>query len=126
MINVADVVAELDGNGFNQRELLEISAKLTELAVIRERIVEELSVFYDDDELTDIFGTLKKPSTDQQLLSKLLRESLSKREKQCYLMHTVDNKSMGNIAIELGVSKGAVQQSIERARKKIERIEEEI
>ncbi|MDW0113779.1 sigma factor-like helix-turn-helix DNA-binding protein [Sporosarcina saromensis] len=45
--------------------------------------------------------------------------SFSLRERQCYILHVAQKRSMGDIATELGVSKSMVQQSIRRAKKKI-------
>ncbi|WP_252503262.1 sigma factor-like helix-turn-helix DNA-binding protein [Sporosarcina sp. Marseille-Q4943] len=46
--------------------------------------------------------------------------SFSLRERQCYLLHVAQKRSMADIATELGVSKSMVQQSIRRAKKKID------
>lgn len=46
--------------------------------------------------------------------------SLSARERECYLLHTTQDKSMEEIAEVIGVRKRTVQQYIERAREKIE------
>lgn len=46
--------------------------------------------------------------------------SLSIRERQCFVMHVAEGKSMGNIAEEMKISKRTVQQYIERARKKVQ------
>ncbi|WP_342505641.1 sigma-70 family RNA polymerase sigma factor [Sporosarcina sp. FSL K6-2383] len=45
--------------------------------------------------------------------------SFSLRERQCYILHMAQGMSWSKIADELGVSKSMVQQSINRARKKI-------
>lgn len=45
--------------------------------------------------------------------------SFSLRERQCYLLHVAQGMSWSKIADELGISKSMVQQSINRARKKI-------
>ena len=46
--------------------------------------------------------------------------SFSLRERQCYILHVGKKKSMSEIAYELGVSKSMVQQSIRRAKNKVE------
>lgn len=46
--------------------------------------------------------------------------SFSLRERQCYIFHVAEKKSMSEIAYELGVSKSMVQQSIRRAKNKVE------
>lgn len=45
---------------------------------------------------------------------------LSRREKQCYMLHVVDGMSLGDIGMELQLSKASVQTNIGRAKKKIE------
>lgn len=118
MLNVADIVAELDGNGFSQGDILDFSRELTQFTIMKDNLSSFLKVVYDDHELEEMLGTIKQPTRQQLILSNSLT-SFSKREKQCYVMATVDGKSWGNIAKEIGISKGAVQQYIERARKKI-------
>lgn len=46
-------------------------------------------------------------------------EILSERERYCYAAHAVESKSYSAIAKELGITKGAVQMYIRRARKKL-------
>lgn len=46
--------------------------------------------------------------------------SFSARERQCYLMHVAERRSMSEIADVLDLKKRSVQQYIERARKKVE------
>lgn len=52
--------------------------------------------------------------------------SFSLRERQCYILHVAQKRSMSDIANELGVSKSMVQQSIRRAKRKVqERVEKD-
>lgn len=46
--------------------------------------------------------------------------ALSPRERQCYILHNAQRLSMAEIAVELGVSKSAVQIYIKRAKEKVE------
>lgn len=45
---------------------------------------------------------------------------LSTRERQCFMMYVVDGMSYGDIAQELHLARGTVQNNVERAREKIE------
>ncbi|WP_127580171.1 sigma factor-like helix-turn-helix DNA-binding protein [Paenibacillus koleovorans] len=58
--------------------------------------------------------------SDEQKL-KLVREllKLSKRERECFLLHAVQGKSWAEVATELNLSKNSVQKYIERARTKV-------
>ncbi len=51
-----------------------------------------------------------------------LFKNFSNRERQCYLMYEAEQLSMGKIAEKIGISKGAVQMYIRRARSKVEEI----
>lgn len=121
MLSVTDVVAELDGSGFIDSELIEISRELTEFTISRQRLQKRLAKSFGEEELNHILLTIEDVSFQEHFKAKIF-SSLSPREKECYLMHTVDRKSFNNIAKELGVSKGRVQEAIERSRKKIEKL----
>lgn len=119
MISVHEVMARLDGNGYEQKVILETANKLNQLAIMKEEVTPTLKDVYADDELEELLGILKAPTMQQQVLSNALA-SFSKRQEQCYLMHTVESKSFANIAEELGVTKGTVGVHINRAREKIQ------
>lgn len=119
MLSVADVVAELGGNSFNDDELLDFSRELTHFLIMRDNLTNALKEIYEDYELEEMLGSIVMPTRQQQVISNSLT-SFSPREKQCYVMYTVDLMSFSAIGRSLGISKSTVQQSIERARKKIE------
>ncbi len=56
---------------------------------------------------------------DEKMIMADILKSLSLRERQCYILHVGHKKSMGEIAIELGVTKSTVQTNITRARSKV-------
>lgn len=124
MLDVSNIVGDLIGNGYTETEILEISNELTSFTISREKLFEKLSTTYENEELKDILMTIEASSLHHQIMAKVLKR-LSPREKECYLMHAVENKSWGNIAKELGVSKGRVQQAINRAKVKIEKLKRE-
>lgn len=119
MHSVSDVMEDLIGNGYTETEILEISGELTSFTISREKLFAKLSEAYDEDELKEILMTIEGVSFHQQIMAKLF-EVLTPIEKERYLLHTVDNRSLASIAKEQGVSKGAVQLSITRTREKIE------
>lgn len=119
MLSVDCVIGELDGNGFNQRDLIYISAKLTQLVGIREEVRDSLTMVYEEDEVDDLLGTLLPPGDQQRRLSELLIDTLTKKQREVYLSYVVDRKSMGTIAKELEISKGTVQVCLDRSIAKI-------
>jgi RNA polymerase sigma factor (sigma-70 family) len=54
----------------------------------------------------------------RQLVNVLLK--MSKRERQCYLLHMAQGLSLAEIAKELNVSKASIQTHINRARGKVQ------
>ena len=124
MHSVSDVLDELRGNGFTQQQLFDISKELTEFTISKKRIYNRLVNFFDDEELDGLLITLQDSSFEDEFMAKVFK-ILSPAEKERYLMHTVDKRSVRGIAAEQGVSKGTVQTSIERARQKIEKLKRE-
>lgn len=59
-------------------------------------------------------------STEEKIILADIFASLSHRERQCFILHVAQKKSMGEIADEIGVSKSTVQIYINRAKKKVE------
>lgn len=57
---------------------------------------------------------------EEKIIMADILSSFSLRERQCYILHVAQKMSMGDIATELNVSKSMVQQSIRRAKAKIE------
>lgn len=118
LVQIHEIINDLDGNGIDSGELLQITEDLTNLAEIKERIVGRLSDIYGEEEASDIISVVRRPN-EQQLAMMNFMSSLSEREKQCYFMSAIDHKSFAVIGRELQISKSSVQQYIERARKKL-------
>lgn len=123
MRTVSEVIMDLSGNGLAESGLLELSAALTQLADAKWKISEHLSDFLDKEELDEILLMVERPS-QQQILASSVIECLAPKQKEYYLMHTIENKSIGQIAKEFGVAKGSVQWSIDRAKQKIEMVKD--
>lgn len=60
---------------------------------------------------------------ERQRIAEFMR-GLSRRERECYLMHVAEGLSFAQIARVLGVARGTVQNHIRRARVKIYRAKE--
>lgn len=82
---------------------------------------------YDDmDVIPDISEQLEREplylTQEQRRTLLMVFKNLSHRERQCYIMYEAENLSMQKIANRLGIKKRTVQQYIERAREKVEKI----
>jgi RNA polymerase sigma factor (sigma-70 family) len=76
----------------------------------------------------DLFPTLDL-QTDQPSLSNQQKKmivgillQLSTRERECYLLHMAHGLSLKEISEELNISKRTVQQYVERAKEKVQKI----
>ena len=91
-----------------------------EKAVYQRRSYENIDLIPDIAEQLENDGEKELYMTKEEkiILADILA-SFSLRERQCYILHVAQKRSMSDIANELGVSKSMVQQSIRRAKKKI-------
>jgi len=58
-------------------------------------------------------------SIDDMNLIQTFLTTLSEKQMECFVLNTSYNRSFGQIAVELGISKCTVQEHIELARKKV-------
>ncbi|WP_068672291.1 sigma factor-like helix-turn-helix DNA-binding protein [Oceanobacillus sp. Castelsardo] len=95
---------------------------------IDKRNAYRLKQYEDMDIIPDINEELRKEREPFYLnasqKAKLINifKSFSDRERQCYIMYEAENLSMKKIADRLGIKKRTVQQYIERAREKVEKV----
>ncbi len=108
------LIEDLSNKGCTDAEAIEITTDLMKIDMLRERLGQQL----DEITLDKVIEATKQAGDQERKLSSLLNV-LSPRERQCYLLHTVELLSMGKISDQLGVSKSAVQCYIERAREKL-------
>ncbi|MET3657851.1 sigma factor-like helix-turn-helix DNA-binding protein [Sporosarcina psychrophila] len=96
---------------------------------VDEKAVYQRRSYENIDLIPDIAEQLEEESINKKHLFMTREEkvvladilaSFSLRERQCYILHVGQKKSMSEIAYELGVSKSMVQQSIRRAKNKVE------
>lgn len=125
MGTVSEVINELRGSGITQSDLFEISKNLTEISISRANLYRRLSGSINEEEIEHIMEIATTASFREEFTAKVF-EVLTPTEKDRYLLHTVDNRSLGSIAKEQGVSKGAIQWSVERSREKIDKLRKEL
>lgn len=121
MVRVSEVLKELDGNGFSQEALLEILDQLMLFVDLRDSMYPSLKSVFVKDEIDEILKNIERDDFHKNIIHRI-NSLLSEREKECYYLHLLEDKSFAAIAKELGVSRSMVQQSIRRAKKKIEEI----
>lgn len=96
-----------------------------EKAVYQRRSYENIDLIPDIEmqlrEENDINKKQLFMTREEKIIMADILASFSLRERQCYLLHTAQGMSWSAIAEELGISKSTVQQSINRARKKVEK-----
>jgi RNA polymerase sigma factor (sigma-70 family) len=118
MLDFIDIMNDLDGNGLTETEVLAISNDLAQFTKMRDRVMAPLSDLYSAEQLKEILLVVEPPSLQRQVMANIFG-SLSKREKECFLLYTVENVPMSAIGVRLGVSKGSVNAYIRRAREKM-------
>lgn len=95
-----------------------------EKAVYQRRSYENIDLIPDIAEQLKEEGDINKKhlfmTREEKIILADILSSFSLRERQCYILHMAQGLSWSKIADELGVSKSMVQQSIKRARKKID------
>ncbi|GKV54254.1 hypothetical protein NCCP2222_02010 [Sporosarcina sp. NCCP-2222] len=100
-----------------------------EKAVYQRRSYENIDLIPDIAEQLETEDINKKHlymTREEKIILADILSSFSLRERQCYILHVAQKRSMSDIANELGVSKSMVQQSIRRAKAKIkERVEKD-
>lgn len=80
-----------------------------------------INAYYSSNSSNSVDRSESEALTDQQRdMIKMAMFGLSRREKQCYMLHVVDGMSWRDIGLELHISKSTVQVNIERANIKIE------
>lgn len=87
--------------------------------VYQKKSLESMDVIPDITEQIDINQKQLYMTQEEKIILADILNSFSLRERQCYLSHVAEGKSMGRIADELGLKKRTVQQYIERAKGKI-------
>lgn len=91
-------------------------------SVYQKKLYESMDIIPDITEgLIEEREKLYLDTKQRELLLKLFN-TLSDREKQCFILHEAEQLSMSEIGKKLNVSKTTVQSYINRARKKVEEV----
>lgn len=88
----------------------------------QKRVLYDMNLFPSLDIVPDSLKENDRELTNEEkeLIADILLV-LSPRERQCYLLHYVNQLSFSEIEKELNLSKGTIQSYIERARRKIKK-----
>lgn len=103
-------------------EWMKLGRRPGNLRGIDQRAIYQRTSFMD----MDLFASENNDESDEisERTKKMLVDLLigmSRRERQCYLLHMAQGWSMQEIAEDLGISKPSVQKFIDRAKVKIKR-----
>lgn len=92
------------------------------------RSVYQIQYMEDMDLIPDITNQIAQEREELQMeddqrkiLAKLFIK-LSRRERQCFIMHVGQRKTMQEVSEELGISKSSVQEYLERTRAKVKTV----
>lgn len=119
MHSVSEIISELSGSGLTQTDLFDISKNLTEISISRANLYKRLLGVIDEEEIESILSTATAASFQEEFTAKVF-DVLTPTQKERYLLHTVECRSLGSIAKEQGVSTVSVYLSVTQAREKIE------
>lgn len=119
-MKLPELIKDLSNKGCTDAEAIEIATDLIKVDMLKS----EFGHLLDEVKLSEVIEATKKTSDQDRKLAIILH-NLSERERECYLMHTVQLMSMGKIAESLAVSKSSVQTYIDRARDKVVKLIEE-
>ena len=114
-MSLPELIKDLSRNGMLDIDAIDASIELMKIESLRERLKD--GKISKKELETVLVASEKLPS--QERIMYYTMDNFSNREKQCYLMHSVEGKSMQKIADELGITKTSVNQYIRRAREKI-------
>lgn len=125
MPSFPELLQEINGNGYTEAQVVDITSRLTKFVLLRDQITSELANLFAPEELLEILATVDLPTYQQQIAANLFT-SLSKREKQVFLMKVVEKKTLEQIGKELGIARGTVQVYVIRSAKKLNIVKEGI
>jgi RNA polymerase sigma factor (sigma-70 family) len=82
------------------------------------RGIEQTNIYYKNELLEELKSKEMSPAETQKLVYLLL--ALSRRERQCFLLHSAHGLTYAEISAKLELSRASVQRFVERARNKIQ------
>lgn len=114
MLTLPKTIEELSNEGCSDSTAMEIATDLLKVEVMRRQFNHE----FEELKLNKVLQATKE-AKNRELEAFSILNRLSKREKECYLLHKTELLSMGKIANKLNISKSSVQIYIKRAKGKI-------
>lgn len=119
-MSLAELIEDLSENGLLEYDSFVAAIDLVKTEKLKRIIGGEFA--FREEKLQRVLQASENLSRQEEIMYNTLT-GLSKREKQCFLKHTIENKTYQQIADELQITKSAVQTYIERARNKIKNTE---
>lgn len=115
MNDLTDIIRELDGNGLNEAEALSLAVEVMQLSLLKEKLN---SAFWDEERIKLMLKGAAPSSEKQRQVVKRM-ETLSARERECYILRTVVGLSYSKIGDELGIGKWTARTYVDRAKEKM-------
>lgn len=113
MINIVKTIQNATDEGCTDIEAIELATDLMKIESIKQSFPS-----MNNDEAEEILSSVSN-SNEVEINTFTKLSNLSKRERECYLLHHVGLMPFQAIANKLGVSKGSVNTYIRRAREKL-------
>jgi RNA polymerase sigma factor (sigma-70 family) len=113
--DLTDIIRELDGNGLTEAEAVTAAVEVMQLSLLKERLN---STFWDEERIKLMLKGAA-PSSEQQRHIVERMETLSARERECYILRTVAGLSYSKIGEKLGVGKWTARTYVDRAKEKM-------
>lgn len=113
-MELQELIVGLSNEGCTDREAIETATDLFKVDMLRKRFGDNLNELV----LDEVIQVSKEASDEERKVFTLLNR-MSRRERECYLLHHVELLSMGKISNMLGVSKGTVQKYLQRSKNKV-------
>lgn len=114
-ISLSEVVMTLDGNGFTKSEAMELSSKIVLLADTDTLWLRGVTIkVCENEDFCDF-----EPQNDWQQRTSDILINLSSKERQCYLLSTVQSYSVSTISEILNLSSSSVRRYLENAKEKL-------
>lgn len=91
-------------------------------SIYQRQFFESMDLIHDiQEQLQDMGAKQLYMTQEEKMILSQIFGAMSLRERQCYILHVGEKMSMSEIARDLGVNKCMAQQSIHRAKNKVEK-----
>lgn len=115
MNDLTDIARELEGNGLDEAEALSLAVEVLQLQLLKERLG---NAYFNEERMKLMLkGAHVSSELQRHLVDRM--ETLSARERECYLLQTVHGYSLSQIGEKLGIKKWTAATYITRAKEKL-------